>query len=125
MQKNISPEYTIEIDIDRSLCELDQIQEITFEFFNSNFFLQKLTDGEKVTYKRIVDIDLNELVGKNEKVPKEICAKINGQDTIIKTLTGSNHMDEIDILQMDDELLIEDLPKSISFNDQMSSQSQM
>lgn len=111
MSTNESAEYTIEIDIDSALCNLDNIQEITFEFVNPSLFNKNMTDDEK--NERIVDIDFIEL-SKEDKSIQEISAEINGEDTIIKTSNGFNPSDEIDILQMDENSLDEPPQKAIS-----------
>ncbi|KAK8891576.1 hypothetical protein M9Y10_028789 [Tritrichomonas musculus] len=111
MSANESAEYTIEIDIDSALCNLDNIQEITFEFVNPSLFNKNMTDDEK--NERIVDIDFNEL-SKEDKSIREISAEINGEDTIIKTSNGFNPSDEIDILQMDENSLDEPPQKAIN-----------
>lgn len=123
MQGDNTVEYTIEIDVDQYLCNIDNIQEITFEFINPSS-VQNLKDEIPVN-ERIIDIDLDELRKEDANI-KEVSAEINREDTIIKTSNGHNSKDEIDILQMDEKSSTQDSTRFVdSINDQVSLETQI
>ena len=123
MQGDNTVEYTIEIDVDQYLCNIDNIQEITFEFINPSS-VQNLKDEIPVN-ERIIDIDLDELRKEDANI-KEVSAEINREDTIIKTSNGHYSKDEIDILQMDEKSSTQDSTRFVdSINDQVSLETQI
>lgn len=67
MLKQNSAIFYIEIDVNKNLCKLDGVQDISLEFVNLSDSRQKIREKE-ILQERIIDIDINQLFNAEENM---------------------------------------------------------